>query len=332
MKILYCGDPHATVDSLEEMWKLVHFIKDRAKEEDVDYICFLGDQYHNFSLVNLSVMNFWKQAFFMLNEVCPVIALVGNHDRTGLHNDQVHAMEAHESYINVVDKSLVLDNVLFVGYQHSNEEFLNICKQHSHINTVVCHQTFDGSVFENGFYAKDGINPALVPQRHIISGHIHNHQVFDKVFYMGSPRWRTMSDANTEKFLWVVTHSEGIEDVKKIDTKGVCKPIYKIIDDLKTAYIPVEFYDKLEKNAKYLIELRGNYREIEEKYSLIRSKIKSFDVRVARFQINESFVVKESDGLKKAFMKYLSQFSTRFGTKPEEIIEMCKDHIEWLRE
>jgi hypothetical protein len=38
---------------------------------------------------------------------------------------------------------------------------------------VVCHATFNGARYENGFYAKEALDPDAVPQKRIISGHIH---------------------------------------------------------------------------------------------------------------------------------------------------------------
>jgi hypothetical protein len=90
----------------------------------------------------------------------------------------------------------------------------------------VCHQTFDGSQYENGFYSEGGINVALVSKfEQVISGHIHKTQKFANIFYPGTPRWDSISDANENKAIWLFSDDGSSE---AISTREVCRPLLSI--------------------------------------------------------------------------------------------------------
>jgi hypothetical protein len=108
-------------------------------------------------------------------------------------------MMVHTNIMVVDEPRVVLPGILFVPYVHDPAEFVQICQQYPEAKTVVCHQTFAGSYFENGFLTPDGVEPNLLPQEQVISGHVHSPQRIGKVWYPGAPRWRTVSDANTER-------------------------------------------------------------------------------------------------------------------------------------
>jgi hypothetical protein len=105
-----------------------------------------------------------------------VMALVGNHDLTGSKSSTANSMMAHSADVVVIDKPTVYGGVLFMPYMADTEEFVRICTRYATDNalgTLVCHQTFDGSKYDTGFYAKDGIDPKRIPFNRVVSGHIH---------------------------------------------------------------------------------------------------------------------------------------------------------------
>jgi len=59
----------------------------------------------------------------------------------------------------------------------------------------LCHQTFDGAKFSEGFYTTDGIDSSLIKTDLIISGHIHIEQRWANVYYPGT------QDTTPERFL-----------------------------------------------------------------------------------------------------------------------------------
>jgi DNA repair exonuclease SbcCD nuclease subunit len=232
IRLLLVGDVHATPEELGDCRRLIDFVAKTAQENGVDYIVFMGDIYNTHNVMRVEVLAFWKDAFEKLYKICrDVIVLVGNHDYAG-EGLPIHALLAHDTQVLVVDKPCNFDlGILFLPYMSSREAFVEACEYEKAAQstgpTVLCHQTFEGSTYENGMYAPDGVDPNLIPQTTVISGHIHTPQSFGKVMYIGAPRWRTLSDANVERAIWIYDFdSEGkVIKTKSFDTGTACKRI-----------------------------------------------------------------------------------------------------------
>lgn len=325
MRMILVGDVHATADSLEECKKLIDFVSDKAKEEKADYIWFSGDQFHSHAIVHLEVMKFWRDAFVRLrSEGFHVIGLVGNHDRPGSNEAVSHAMMPYEHLITVVDEpTLIEGKTLHLPYMASNDEFVAACNEYSHIPIVFCHQDFDGAQYENGFYSQNGVDSNLIPQRQVISGHIHMISEFDKVWYVGSPRWRTLSDANQDRAIWFVEIEDGqIAQRKAFSTTSVCTPIYSLVD---TPDAPAEIP---EGKAKVSVDIRGPVDYVTKRAAELAGK----GVRVRPLPDNNVIRVKESDGIPTAFTKYAASFIPKNGTSKEALMGMAKERISWLKQ
>ncbi len=331
---LYVGDCHAEVTSLAEMEKLIDLIQKSADEHEVDQIVFLGDQYHNHSLVHLQVMEFWERAFKRLagdrynGTSRQITALVGNHDRAGYANSKAHSLMLHKN-VNIVDTSRAMydeftSDIIYVSYQHKPEDFIKICKENKS-HTVVCHQTFFGSKYENGFYApaKDSINPDDIPQKLIISGHIHTAQQFGKVWYTGSPRWRIATDANVEKYIYLVQHESDGSIVSKhpISTKSACKPIYELSDSKEE---PV-YLTPTHLEGSVIINVTGTIdyvKDRKEAFERLGARVRGFPTK------NYTTDIRESDGIQNSFIKFVNKFESKNGTSPERLLELSK-RIVW---
>lgn len=327
MKTLFCGDPHATPDSIEEMWELTKLIARTAEEHQVDTICFLGDQYHTHSVIHLSVMAFWHQAFSYLRaKGFRIIALVGNHDKGGVAGVDDNALMLHAG-ITVVSSPQVIDSLLYVPYIHDPAQFVGICNAEPFraIPTVVCHQTFIGSVFENGFPTADGVDLNLIPQNQVISGHIHTPQLVGKVWYPGAPRWRSVSDANIDRAIWVVEHdTQGLlQGRHAVSTATACIPMY-CLDDLpeKPAELPTG-------RCKVVVDVYGPEAHVQRRK---RELEELPGVRVRTFpDAEKSVTVRESDGLPVAMQKFLQEHKPKHETPPEVLWKLAQERISWLR-
>lgn len=323
MRILHVGDVHAVESELADCSALTDYILKVALEKEVDYVLFEGDQYHNHSLVHLEVMRFWKSTFKMLRDNgLKVLALVGNHDMTGREGSSANAMMAHTEHVKVIEKPTVVDNVLLLPYFSDHAAFVQACVDHSDwCPTVVCHQTFQGSTYENGFYASDGIEPNLVPQENIISGHIHTPQTFGKVFYTGAPRWRTLSDANVERAIWVIEYSGGsVVSTTPYSTGEVCRQIRHLVD---TPESPIP--SSLDPKHQYRVDIRGPAEYVEAR----KKELAGPGIRIRTFPTQTSSLnqVRESEGVEKAFAGYLAKFEGKFGTPRETLESLAKERL-----
>jgi DNA repair exonuclease SbcCD nuclease subunit len=303
MKWLFVGDVHATVQELGDCEKLVDLILEKT---DLDTeVVFLGDQYHTHATLRIEVVDFWNRALKRIKEASQkVILVVGNHDMPNDSSQKVHSLLANNTDgMFVVDGPFKRFGIGFLPYYHDREKFVKDANALD-TNTIVCHQTFDGAKYENGFYAKDGVDPSLLNATHIISGHIHAPSQFDKVTYVGAPRWRTASDANTDRFLHLYEPniSGTLRLVEKIPTGNHCRKILQA-----TVYEDGTYEgrtDALEGDILQ-IDIVGSKEFCDTK----KAELTASNHRIRTFPKSEkSIKVRESDGIDKAFSKYVSSF------------------------
>lgn len=323
-RMLIVGDYHATADSLDECRKLMDYIAQVAKTQSCKTILFMGDQTHTHAILHLEVMRFWMESFKALKDAgYRVIALVGNHDKPGQDNAVSHSMMPVDHIVDVVDRPVREGHFLYLPYYASNEEFIAVCNEHPDAAVVFCHQEFDGSRFENGFYSQNGVDANKLPQPLVISGHIHAQQEFGKVWYVGAPRWRTLSDANQERAIWVVEfNSEGkLVSRQSFSTAEVCRPIYFFED---TPDKPAELPSG---EALVTIDVRGPADYVERR----KRELEAAGVRVRTFPESQKIRVRESDGIPVAFKRYTQKYVAKNGTSPEVLLQMASERISWMK-
>lgn len=235
MRSILVGDPHVQISNLDESKILMDRVYRIAVEKKAENIVLLGDLFHNHDVIRARVLDFWIDT--LEKSPVPVIIVVGNHDMVGSKEleGKVSAPNALSkiSNVKVFNSPGLAHGHGFIPYRHSKEEFLSAVKELSSKTSIIfCHQTFDTACFENGFYAPDGVKlEDLPPGIQIISGHIHAQQEIknesnnSSVWYPGTPRWLTASDANSKKGLWVYD-SAGVNEF--IDLSDTIPPMVRI--------------------------------------------------------------------------------------------------------
>ena len=312
-KILRVGDPHIKISNLEESNRLINFIIQVAMDYNVDRVEFMGDMFHTHAVIRMEVLEFWRRAFTqMTNAGLSVLTLVGNHDQPGSREkeSEMSSLSVFKDIIDVIDKPIIYDNIAYIPYMSDRERFLREAQKlydREAKELLIAHQTFTGATYENGFYAEDGIDPALVPQKHIVSGHIHKQQEIGKCFYLGTPKWDTMSDANENKGIWLYEHNKdgSVKSKEFISTESVVTPIKKYV------VYEGEEVPELSSNARNYLEFHGKtawISKMKSKYKGLASikakpvdrKIGSIDKdkKISLFDfLNDHFV--PIDGVKK---------------------------------
>jgi hypothetical protein len=325
-KILYVGDVHATPDSLEECEKLVDFVITTAKSNSAKVVCFLGDIFNTHSVIHLPVLAFWKRQFDKLKDAgLFVISLVGNHDKGGVRGIEDNALMLYTG-ITIVSRPTVISNILFLPYFYTTEDFIQACNDNP-THLVVCHATFvgPGLLFENGFPIADGINPNDVPQEQILSGHIHRPASSGKVTYIGAPRWRSVSDVNTERAIWIFEHDPvtgRILDGVPFSTASVCRPMFALTDTEETPCVLPEG------DAAVLVDVHGTKQYVDRR----KRELEALGVRVRTFAASDRTAkVKESDGLPRAMQKFFGEYRPKNGTPQEVLWGLARERISWLR-
>jgi DNA repair exonuclease SbcCD nuclease subunit len=323
MKILLVGDVHAVPDELDDCRALIGLVARVALENSAE-VLFLGDQYHSHSLIRSEVLWFWREAFSKLTSQGTVVrALVGNHDYSGT-GQTLHSMISHEHQITIIDKPTDIGPVRFLPYYDDHEAFVRDANSGTAPDWLICHQTFEGAKYEGGFYATDGIKPELLNYKQILSGHIHTPFNFEvpngpEVTYIGAPRWRTASDANVERAIWLYEFDG--KEVRKtpFNTGTTCRQIRMVTD---TPKLPVQL--PLDPGVDWRVDIHGPVDWIEARkseFSGVGAKIRTFPVKVNKSEI------RESEGISAAFRSYLSKFTPKFGTPTETLLEMSSKRL-----
>lgn len=324
MKLLVVGDPHAKQDELGDCENLMLGIVDVLQTNPfVDKIVFMGDLFHNHSIVHVSVLDFWNRWFLKLKEMgFDVIAIKGNHD-FGVSDPEKHALLPFSNICTVVDKPLIIDNLTFLPYfgHKKTDEFYKTVEHSTEI--LFCHETFDGAKYENGFFAPDGFDQNRCAAKYIISGHIHSPMELvsakNTVKYIGSPRWQTVSDANTER-------SIGIFDTETLNwqhfpTSKYCRQIFK------TDISSLEELSKIKKqdNSQHTLILKGTKSEVDKMLDLIKDK----GFLIKKVIDNQDIKIKESLGIDKAYSEFVKEKIKTLGYE-EELAESIIREAKWM--
>lgn len=274
MRILRLGDPHAKPSNLVELDALMQFTIDKYKEFKADRLEILGDLYDTHDILRLSVQKFWHgwMKKFHRDKINTVI-LVGNHDQNGDYSDNYSALDVFEHYnhyIQIIMEPKSIGPIGYMPYIHNNERFAreaNLLANVENCSVLVSHTTYQGSKYDNGMYAPDGVDPDLLSPKfiHLISGHVHTEQEFGRVWYPGTARWMSKSCANKKKGIWLVEHDDitgQILSKEFISTESVCTPIVSL------TWKEGEEKPTIPQNAKVDIELIGSSNWIsKEKFA-----------------------------------------------------------------
>ena len=336
-RTLTIGDPHVTPEALGDCRKLLDLVILISQNGKVDEICFLGDQHHTHGVLSLEVVGFWLWAFDRLEKEAPpnVVCLVGNHDMPGDSSSALNAMMCYRgSRVTVVDRPMVIHGVLYAPYFHDRDAFVGACNRYPECRALICHQTFDGSKYDNGFPAHDGVDLSAIPQVDVLSGHIHTQQELSgdgqKVWYPGSPRWRTASDENVEKGIWVVDRDvDGLIVSKTVhDTSEVCQARYriKLTPDMPmhlAAEADQAIHYLLEKGHKVAVDIEGPGEWVDKQLAGLPQGLL---VRTQRVQ-KEAPRVRESEGIEVSFRRFLGGFQPLYGTPPARLMQLAKERF-----
>lgn len=322
-RFLVVGDPHVSPSNIEDARKLMEYATELAICHQAELL-ILGDLHHNHAIMHLKVFAFWTGFLQYLDaRGVTTTLLVGNHDMVGDGNSDGSSLMAYKEHpsVFVVDSPVIRNGFLFLPYIKDNDRFIRVCNERP-TRVAFCHATFDGAQFENGFFAKDGIDSTKIPQETVISGHIHISSKFGKVWYPGSPRWLTLSDANQDKAIWYLEFDKEYNLIKHqaYQTDHVCRKIYHLEDREKNPLMETT----LKAEHEYRVDIYGSAAYIEQRTPLFQAqgaKIRSFKDQTKQVR------VKESDGVQAAFSKWCSNFKPSNGSDTYELQSLIKERL-----
>lgn len=322
MKALLVGDLHAKPSDLIDMEAFESLLYQTVEGHQPDRVVFLGDQYDTHGVVHVKVQRYYLTLFRNLVDMnVDVDALIGNHDMPGDRSSFAHAMQAHEDVINVVDWFDEKDDFLYVSYTGEANAIAKLLeKEDCFAKTLICHETFQGAQYENGFYAKDGIDAEKLPFDRIISGHIHKPGNLGKVWYPGSPRWLTVSDANIDRHIFVLDTDAG--NCTPVPTGDVLSRIWHLCDTPES--LCDEALARTKAQDRIVVDIMGPQSFIEDR----RKALHRPGVRLRTFPTDQRAArVSEVDGIPAAFQKYVSAYEPRFGTPKARLVATINERV-----
>lgn len=224
MKIIWIGDMHLRLSDLLDADSIVDQLLGIIKSEQPELVVLAGDQFDSFAVVRSEILAVWTRFFTTLsNSNVRLMALVGNHDMAGADGG-VSAMEPFKNYphVTIVDKQTVIIppgdeyEIHFLPFMRSSSEFEATLRKTPPGSFVFGHQSVNGAQFENGFYDPHGADPlAAAHLNALISGHVHKEQQVENIWYPGTPRQLTFSDAGERKSVYTVSLSKSGYTVEK---------------------------------------------------------------------------------------------------------------------
>lgn len=285
MKALIVGDLHAKIDNLQDTEILFGYIETVLLESKADLLVFTGDLYHTHSVLRQEIVSVLQKGFKKLNSIIHkdrIILIAGNHDGMSPTSVRVNALrQTLDEYTTVVDDEnlpvhLKGSKFIFIPFIHNKEKFVQVANS-AHVpgSILVCHGTFNGARYENGFYAPDGVDDSLLSYDFILSGHIHEKQQIGKVFFVGTPRAVNSSEKWNEanpKALHVFD-DEDITNFSVYPTTDLMKCYWNFSVN-ENADSQLQFLSLLEKGSfkkkdKISVTVEGTdvfYKDFSEKY------------------------------------------------------------------
>jgi DNA repair exonuclease SbcCD nuclease subunit len=191
----------------------------------------------------------------------------------------------------------------FMPFIRNNEQFtkLALAMYERGVRTIFCHGEFDGAKYENGFYAPHGVDLKAFPSDlYFISGHIHAQQEFGNVWYPGTPRHLTRSDAGETKGIWFYETKTGRREFVPTPVE-VAEPFQEFTLTPESTLRP----EQIPTSDRVFVDVRGPQE-------FVKATIKQLspNVRVRSFpdQKKAAVDIKESEGIPVAFVKYASKY------------------------
>lgn len=302
-KWLLVGDMHAVLDELKACLAIIDACISICRERKLDTVVFLGDQHDSHAILNLEVINFWYESFQKLKKAgLRVIVIPGNHDYPGDIKSTFSSMSIYKHDCVVVEKLSEIDGVTFVPYYFDHEKFVEDLKDVE--NTIICHQTFDGSRYDNGFYAKGGIDQKRLRSKTIISGHIHTPSIIGNVEYIGAPRWRNANDCDSIRHLCIF-------DTKTLEREYI--PTDKYVAPIKRIHVDESNFEEAQKQilsssyVNYVATVTGDSVFCQQASKALSGKCKIKTVVKKERQTT----LKESEGMSVSVKKHLESYQTK---------------------
>jgi len=250
-KIAILGDTHFGArngsevfdNSFREFYDKVFFPE--LKKRNINSIIQLGDLFDNRKSTNLKILDSCNEYFFKPLEKYDFATLVGNHDsnlkNTIKINSQNLLLNNHPNW-TIVDVPMHIGAGLALPWicEENYDDTMRIIRSSKE---RFCFAHLELSGFRNNSHImKDGLNPALFKKfDRVFTGHYHQKQIQDNIYYTGTPYEMCWSDADDIKGFHILDTDTG--ELEFIENP--IKMHYKILYTGKKTLIPDNINNKI---------------------------------------------------------------------------------------
>jgi predicted phosphodiesterase len=288
MSILVIGDLHAKHQDLRSMADLLGFISKESHNHTATVL--MGDIFHDHGITRADV---FKAMWDFVGSCKNVIIVTGNHD---ILSDNLHSsLYPFKEICKVVSSKEIIElegqKFGVVPFIRDQQVFESECSSlNGLVETIFCHQEFNGAQFENGFFSKHGAKTDCFNGM-FVSGHIHMPYNFEnKVLYVGACRWIHSSDKDQDRFVWKMYLSNGkISKTEKISVRDLCPAFVSLVfrEDGK-----LEQEKQVKSSDKIFAEYMGSdpavVKDIKKKYKNITIKTIAPTKKKNKHSVSES--------------------------------------------
>lgn len=210
--------------------KALQAAMDKATELEVPLVV-AGDLHDNKAIIRAEVANRLLEIF--KGYVGQSFILVGNHDLINEKSTE-HGLNYLRPYSTIIDEPTFdyTHKLFMIPYQNDSQKLMSFVKGVRSGTILIMHQGFKGAYLGDYIQDKTSIDPILVKDFRIISGHYHKHQSISTVTYIGNPYTLTFGEANDGPKGFLILNSDGTftREILKL-RKHVIKE-FSSVDDL----------------------------------------------------------------------------------------------------
>lgn len=255
MKALVFTDIHIKPDNLSQIDLLVLKLRKLIKQHHIDTIIILGDILHTHERVHTQCMLKACEMILVLNRSIEgnIYIVVGNHDMI----DSMQYLSDHHWLVPlkywegvvVCDTVISEDDVVFCPYVAKGRfvEALNTCPTWKDAKLIFAHQEIRGCVYNNKTSTSSDVWLEEYPQ--LISGHIHKHQQFKNVLYVGAVQQTQFGELESgeENYVLVVDTTPSSSNTQKFSIEKLP------IDMPKKATITLDLANASESESNQMV-------------------------------------------------------------------------------
>lgn len=234
---------------LQECDQTFEWLAGLVRQAEPDFVIFLGDAFEQTGIVDTRSQVIASRGFLKITAACrglkhPVMqhAIVGNHDLFDAHH-AIHALEWLKADWTVHEKPEEDQGFIFIPWTQDQAAIEEVLSK-SQAKTVFSHIEIEGSVrYAQGDDKEDrGVHPRIFNGRYVFNGHYHSPSDVSPGFSpiggdsyyicnVGSPHWRTFSDAGSRP--------RGAMIIEVDDRKGVVSAYHHELNKQTPPFVDV---------------------------------------------------------------------------------------------